>query len=303
MAYLQMPCPGELTDAFGIRDAVYDASGNLVVSAQHHTGRDIAADAGTPIHPAAPGTVTRKWWDEFIGGGGAGGWMIEIDHGNGIVTRYAHMMYDSNKSVGDWVTLDSVIGLVGATGAATGPHLHFELLVNGAYVDPDFYLHPRTGTPKPIPTPVAVTAPAIVWEDTLKQFKGESTRTKNQTLKGGVQEYVTFRDDHDDDKWGDRTIARGPGAIVGLNADVRLKGKPGTRVQLELVVETGQNKNRVVIAEPRGVVDSLGLLSLQIGASVYLKEGQLVRLLAQPEKGQALVVEKFYWRGFARPGV
>lgn len=136
--YLVWPVEGPLTDRYGWRDAIPG-----VVGAQLHSGDDIAAPAGTPIKPAAPGRVTRKWWDTFANGAGAGGWMIEIDHGYGISTRYAHMQSDSPCNVGDWVGLDTIIGYVGSSGAATGAHLHYEVLINGSFVNPSLYTHQR----------------------------------------------------------------------------------------------------------------------------------------------------------------
>lgn len=165
MPYFQMPVKGRLTDAFGWREAIPG-----VVGAQLHSGRDIAADAGTPIYAAAPGTVSRVWWDAFADGTGAGGWMIEIDHGGGVRTRYAHKQARSWRKPGERVILESVIGHVGDSGAATGPHLHFEVLINGEFVNPDLYLHPRVGskptpTPKPKPKPVIEEDPMPISHD------------------------------------------------------------------------------------------------------------------------------------------
>lgn len=135
---------GRLTDAFGPRGIVAGL-GDLGT----HTGRDISAPSGTPIYAVAAGTITRIWFDRFPNGAGAGGHMIEIDHGSGVRSRYAHMESASHRSVGDRVTTQSVIGHVGSTGAATGPHLHLEILINGVYVDPDKYLEDEV-TPEDI---------------------------------------------------------------------------------------------------------------------------------------------------------
>ncbi|MFD5599912.1 M23 family metallopeptidase [Leucobacter sp. NPDC058333] len=137
MALINPVAGGKLTDAFGMRGAIAG-----VVSAGDHTGRDIAAPAGTPIKAAQSGVVIRKWWDTFAStGAGAGGNMVAIRGDDGTETRYAHMLAESPLRVGERVTAGITdIGQVGSTGAATGPHLHFEVLVGGRYVNPDTYL-------------------------------------------------------------------------------------------------------------------------------------------------------------------
>ncbi|MDA8227953.1 MAG: peptidoglycan DD-metalloendopeptidase family protein [Desulfitobacterium hafniense] len=98
-----------------------------------HTGIDIDGDRGDPYVAGASGTVVSAGWD-----GGYGN-AILIDHGNGVMTRYAH----STKllvSAGQQVSKGQTIGLVGSTGRSTGPHLHFEIIVNGDTVNPLNYL-------------------------------------------------------------------------------------------------------------------------------------------------------------------
>lgn len=98
-------------------------------SGSMHTGIDIAGNIGDPFAAAAEGKVISAGW-----GGGYGN-MIVIDHGNGVTTRYAH----ASKllvSVGQNVSKGQTIGLVGSTGNSTGPHLHFEVMVNGSTVNP-----------------------------------------------------------------------------------------------------------------------------------------------------------------------
>jgi len=98
-----------------------------------HNGLDIGGSTGNSYCAAAAGTVVSAGW-----GGGYGN-MILIDHGNGVSTRYGH----SSKllvSVGDRVEQGESIGLVGSTGHSTGPHLHFEVLINGSTVNPANYL-------------------------------------------------------------------------------------------------------------------------------------------------------------------
>ena len=98
-----------------------------------HTGLDIGGKTGTPYYAAAAGKVISAGW------GGGYGYVLLIDHGNGIRTRYAH----SSKllvSVGQQVQQGQNIGLVGSTGNSTGSHLHFEVIKNGTPVNPMNYL-------------------------------------------------------------------------------------------------------------------------------------------------------------------
>lgn len=101
-----------------------------------HAGLDFAAASGTPILAAGGGSVS------FAGHRPDFGWTVEIDHGNGLVTRYAHASRLLVKA-GALVTPGTQIALVGSTGRSTGPHLHFEVLHRGETVDPRRYLATR----------------------------------------------------------------------------------------------------------------------------------------------------------------
>lgn len=94
-----------------------------------HTGLDIGVSTGTPVRAADSGVIT------FAGNGGGYGNFIIINHGNGMVTRYAHCSRIS-VSVGTHVSRGQVIGLSGSTGHSTGPHLHFEVMINGSFTNP-----------------------------------------------------------------------------------------------------------------------------------------------------------------------
>ncbi|MFF4927379.1 peptidoglycan DD-metalloendopeptidase family protein [Streptomyces griseofuscus] len=94
-----------------------------------HTGLDFPAPQGTPVTAARAGKVESAGWN------GAYGMSVVIDHGEGIKTRYAHLSA-TNVGVGQAVSGGANIGNVGSTGNTTGPHLHFEVLANGAQVDP-----------------------------------------------------------------------------------------------------------------------------------------------------------------------
>jgi len=98
-----------------------------------HAGLDFAASHGSPIQAAAGGTVKfAGWHPEF-------GWEVEIDHGNGLVTRYAHASKLLVKA-GMVVAPGDTVAQVGSSGRSTGPHLHFEVLRNGEHTDPRRYL-------------------------------------------------------------------------------------------------------------------------------------------------------------------
>jgi murein DD-endopeptidase MepM/ murein hydrolase activator NlpD len=101
---------------------------------EFHKGLDLDGQIGDPIHAAADGIVMRAEFDN----GGYGN-VVDIDHGNGYATRYGHCSKLLVK-VGDLVHAGDVIAKVGATGRATGPHLHFEVWINGAPVNPQPYL-------------------------------------------------------------------------------------------------------------------------------------------------------------------
>ena len=98
-----------------------------------HEGIDIAVPSGTPIHASASGQVVYASWMSGYGN------LVAIDHGGGLSTAYAHQS-QIGVSLGQSVTQGQVIGYVGCTGHCFGPHLHFEVRVNGTPVDPLAYL-------------------------------------------------------------------------------------------------------------------------------------------------------------------
>jgi murein DD-endopeptidase MepM/ murein hydrolase activator NlpD len=96
-----------------------------------HEGIDYAANTGTPVRAVAEGTVVRAGWS------GGYGRMVELRHPDGVVTRYGHLsQVAAGLEPGATVSQGTVIGAVGMTGLATGPHLHFELRVHGRATDP-----------------------------------------------------------------------------------------------------------------------------------------------------------------------
>jgi murein DD-endopeptidase MepM/ murein hydrolase activator NlpD len=111
------PVSGPVTSSFGWRWG------------RMHEGIDIGVSYGTPIHAAASGTVIYCGWMEGYGN------LVAVDHGNGIATAYAHQSSIA-VTCGQGVAQGQVVGYVGSTGHSTGPHLHFEVRVRGAAVDP-----------------------------------------------------------------------------------------------------------------------------------------------------------------------
>jgi murein DD-endopeptidase MepM/ murein hydrolase activator NlpD len=103
-------------------------------TAGKHNGVDLASPTGTPVHAAAPGLVVVSAQLPY-----GYGWRIMLDHGDGTTTLYAHLSR-LDVTVGQRVSRGQVIGAVGATGQATGPHLHFEVALRGTVVDPLRYL-------------------------------------------------------------------------------------------------------------------------------------------------------------------
>src|SRR5207253_3164734 len=102
-----------------------------------HTGLDFRGDTGEPIRATAKGSVTVAGWN------GGYGRMVEVDHGNGLATRYGHLSA-IDVQVGQEVKVGQILGRIGSTGRSTGPHLHYETLVEGRTVDPQRFL--RAGT-------------------------------------------------------------------------------------------------------------------------------------------------------------
>ena len=115
-------------------------------ASSYHGGIDIGAASGTPILAYAAGTVAQNVsWHKSAGN------YIKIDHGNGVATRYLHMVQPSPLAVGTQVQAGQEVGKVGNTGVGTGAHLHFEIHINGEKDDPLKYVNPGGGT-KDTPT-------------------------------------------------------------------------------------------------------------------------------------------------------
>jgi murein DD-endopeptidase MepM/ murein hydrolase activator NlpD len=112
-------------------------------STEFHKGQDISAPMGTPVIATADGTVTIAGWQRGYGQ------VVYVDHGNGLSTRYGHL---SRIDVleGQTVTRGQLLGRVGSTGRSTGPHLHYEVRVDGQPTNPMRYLPQLQITPAPV---------------------------------------------------------------------------------------------------------------------------------------------------------
>jgi murein DD-endopeptidase MepM/ murein hydrolase activator NlpD len=125
----QLPIHRPMTGDFDITSGYGSRSDPFTRGLAMHTGIDFRAPTGTGVRAAAPGKVVEAGW---LGGYGQ---MVEIDHGGGIATRYAHLS-SIDVDVGDTVARGELIGRVGSTGRSTGPHLHYEVRIDGDAVDP-----------------------------------------------------------------------------------------------------------------------------------------------------------------------
>jgi murein DD-endopeptidase MepM/ murein hydrolase activator NlpD len=140
------PVNGPVGSGFGFRADPFTGRSAL------HTGLDFPGDVGTPITAAAGGVVLlADWQPEY-------GQTVEIEHGNGLVTRYAHVS-KVHVRVGDLVKRGQRIADIGSTGRSTGPHLHFEVLVDRVPQDPMKFLSGRVAAP---PLPLAAAMPGAV---------------------------------------------------------------------------------------------------------------------------------------------
>jgi murein DD-endopeptidase MepM/ murein hydrolase activator NlpD len=122
------PTKGFLTSGFGLRTSPFFGGGSRM-----HTGLDISNHVGSPVWAPARGAVS------YVGHDGGYGLCLMIDHGNNVVTRYAHLQKSLVRE-GQYVQRGDIIAAMGNTGRSTGPHLHYEVIVGGVPVDPMRYI-------------------------------------------------------------------------------------------------------------------------------------------------------------------
>ena len=119
------PVSGTISSRYGVSSSIRSS---------RHTGLDIATKSGTPIKVVADGTVISATYT------GSYGNLVKISHGNGVETWYAHTSAMYVKK-GQQVKAGDVIAAVGSTGNSTGPHLHFEIRINGSHINPQIYMY------------------------------------------------------------------------------------------------------------------------------------------------------------------
>src|SRR5262245_511730 len=117
----------ELVSTFGVRNDPFTGSPAM------HTGLDVQGETGKPVRATADGTVSAAGWS------GGYGKSVDIDHGNGISTRYGHLS-SIDVPVGQHVRTGQIVGKIGSTGRSTGPHRNYETRVRGEAVDPQKFL-------------------------------------------------------------------------------------------------------------------------------------------------------------------
>jgi len=122
---------GKINNEFGFRRNPFGGR-----TYEFHPGMDIDGERGDLVVAPAAGTVTKAGWQ------GGYGQMIEVDHGNGLITRYGHLS-KLNVEIGDSITRGQLIGFIGSTGRSTGPHLHYELRLNDHPINPRRFLPPE----------------------------------------------------------------------------------------------------------------------------------------------------------------
>jgi len=122
---------GKINNEFGFRRNPFGGR-----TYEFHPGMDIDGERGDLVVAPANGTVTKASWQ-----GGYGN-MVELDHGNGLITRYGHLSR-IDVEVGDKVSRGQLMGLVGSTGRSTGPHLHYEIRINEKPINPRRFLPPE----------------------------------------------------------------------------------------------------------------------------------------------------------------
>jgi murein DD-endopeptidase MepM/ murein hydrolase activator NlpD len=171
------PVSGRVSSDFGPRPQP------TAGASTEHKGIDYAVPVGTPVGASAAGSVI------FAGVQSGYGNVVQVDHGGGIVSTYAHLS-EIDVSKGDSVDAGDTLGLSGATGTVTGPNLHFGISVNGVYVDPQSYLV-QASLPNVVPTATdsgtaAAAAGDVTTVDTLPDLSSVTTGVLDDPLTLGL---------------------------------------------------------------------------------------------------------------------
>jgi hypothetical protein len=188
---LPSPVAGSVSSPFGWR------VDPLTGKSRYHSGLDISAPHGTPVYAIQPG------WVVFAGQYGGYGNLVVLEHAQGLHTWYAHNAV-MTRQPGDWVNPGETIALVGATGRATGPHLHFEVRLQGQAIDPLQYLAslnisqqnlatsgPIPHSPHPVSRHQLAEAPAPRMPEVKPHWVGPTTKpTGGTALLGPTVEVV-----------------------------------------------------------------------------------------------------------------
>ena len=153
------PTSGRITQPYGCTG--FWAEPRQGSCAHFHGGIDIADSRGTPIRAAADGVITHAGWDQW----GTRNWMVIINHGGGMTTWYAHLRGKELTEIqkGVRVRQGEVVGYMDQTGLATGVHLHFSILKNGAYVNPRDHVEGLPFRPRKHGTPTSAASCGDVW--------------------------------------------------------------------------------------------------------------------------------------------
>lgn len=121
------PAIGKISSHYGKRNSPFSGRD------QFHQGLDISAPIGTKVFAPADGVIVNAHWD------GAYGNVVEVDHGFGLKTKYAHLS-KFTVNAGERIKRGQLLGAVGTTGRSTGPHLHYEITLNGKHLDPQRFV-------------------------------------------------------------------------------------------------------------------------------------------------------------------
>ena len=278
----------------------YPGKSSLAIRPNHY-GTDFPVPAGSPYRAPVSGTVYMIWND------GLGAYVMDIVTPSGFVCRGGHFSYMDPALECVWVDAGDFTGALtggvpGTPGAgmSTGSHLHLEFRDNRrwdgiGWFDPrDLDMHKFSELDTSIDTNIQ--------EINMNPFSGESTRKTKQVIRENNPTTLTYLDNQEDSAYGNRTIARGPGEIHGLVVNVRVKGAAGKRVEFQLVRETADNSNRVLLCEERREFDSLGVASAHLAFSGPVTKGQLIRVIAHTQSGSGnSTLERMTWSGFAVP--